>query len=104
MQIATAQAPVPAAIRTLFSLEQGKSRLVPDPRARAFYVVKVNKIVPGNAVLQPALIGQMQRELQTATGDDYVAQLLNAIREDMKVERNESAIKAEKQRLLTSGG
>jgi peptidyl-prolyl cis-trans isomerase D len=67
-------------------------------------VVKVNKIVPGNAVLQPALIGQMQRELQTATGDDYVAQLLNAIREDMKVERNESAIKAEKQRLLTSGG
>jgi peptidyl-prolyl cis-trans isomerase D len=104
MQIATAQAPVPPAIRTLFSLTQGKSRLVADPRSRTFYVVKVNKIVPGNALLQPALVGQMQRELQSASGDDYVAQLLNAIRQDMKVERNESAIAAEKQRLVTTGG
>jgi hypothetical protein len=55
-------------------------------------------------VLQPALIGQIARELQTAAGDDYVAQLLNAIRDDMKVKRNESAIAAEKQRLLTTGG
>jgi peptidyl-prolyl cis-trans isomerase D len=104
MQIATAQSPVPAAIRTLFSLTQGRSRMVAEPRARAFYVVKVDKIVPGNAVLQPALIGQIARELQTAAGDDYVAQLLNAIRDDMKVKRNESAIAAEKQRLLTTGG
>jgi peptidyl-prolyl cis-trans isomerase D len=104
MQIATAQAPVPPAIRTLFSLTQGKSRLVADPRSRTFYVVKVNKIVPGNALLQPALVGQMQRELQSASGDDYVAQLLNAIRQDMKVQRNESAIAAEKQRLVTTGG
>jgi peptidyl-prolyl cis-trans isomerase D len=104
MQIATAQAPVPPAIRTLFSLTQGKSRLVADPRSRTFYVVKVNKIVPGNALLQPALVGQMQRELQSASGQDYVAQLLNAIRQDMKVQRNESAIAAEKQRLVTSGG
>ena len=104
MEIATARSPVPPAIRTLFSLARGKSRMVEDPRSRAFHVVKVNKIVPGNALLQPGLISQMQGELRTALGDDYVGQMLNAIRADMKVDRNESAIAAEKQRLATTGG
>ncbi len=103
MEIATARTPVPPAVRTLFTLAQGKSRMVADPRNRAFYVVKVTKIVPGNALLQPGLISQMQGELRTAIGDDYVGQMLNAVRAEMKVERNESAIAAEKQRLATTG-
>jgi peptidyl-prolyl cis-trans isomerase D len=104
MAIATARTPVPPAVRTLFTLTQGKSRMVADPRARAFYIVRANKIVPGNALLQPGLISQMQGELRTAIGDDYVGQMLNAIRADMKVERNEAAIAAERQRLATTGG
>lgn len=104
MEIATARTPVPPAIRTLFTLTQGKSRLVADARNGAFYVVKVNKIVPGNALLQPGLISQMQNELRSAVGQDYLAQMLNAIRADMKVKRNESAIAAEQQRLATTGG
>jgi peptidyl-prolyl cis-trans isomerase D len=77
--------------------------LVPDPQRRAFFVVKVNKIVPGNALLQPALISQMQSELQQALSQDYDRQFLNAIREEMKARRNESAIAADKQRITSTG-
>ena len=104
LQIATATSPVPAAIRALFTLGQGKSRLVPDPRNRSLFVVKVNKIVPGNALLQPAMIGQMQSELQQAASQDYAAQFLAAARAEMGVERNEKAIATQKQRLVSGTG
>jgi peptidyl-prolyl cis-trans isomerase D len=104
IQIATASGEVPPAMRTLFTLGRGKSRMVPDPQRRAFYVVKVSKITPGNAVLQPALIGRMQGDLQQALAQDYGNQFINAIRDEMKVKRNESAIAAEKARITTSGG
>ena len=103
LQIATAGGQIPPALQVLFTLAQGKSRMVPDPQRRAFFVVKVNKIVPGNAMLQPGLINQMQNELQQALSQDYDRQFLNAIRDEMKATRNEDAIAAEKQRL-TSGG
>ena len=104
MQIATATAPVPPAIRALFTLGQGKSRLVPDPRNRTFFVVRVSKIVPGNALLQPALISQMRNELQPSVSQDYAAQFLAAIRAEMEVRRNAEAIKAQKQRMATGTG
>jgi peptidyl-prolyl cis-trans isomerase D len=103
IQIATAGGQIPPALQALFTLGQGKSRLVPDPQRRAFFVVKVNKIVPGNALLQPALISQMQSELQQALSQDYDRQFLNAIREEMKARRNESAIAADKQRITSTG-
>ena len=103
MQIAMAESPVPPAIRTLFTVTEGKSKMVADAGNRAFYVVKVTKVVPGNALLQPGLIARMQGELQTAVGGDYVSQLVSALRADMKVERNEGAIAAQKQRLVSGG-
>ena len=66
-------------------------------------MVKVNKIVPGNALLSPALIGQMQNELQQAASQDYAQQFVAAIRADMKVKRNDKAIQAVKTRIATSG-
>ncbi|GAA4719738.1 peptidylprolyl isomerase [Sphingomonas lutea] len=103
IEIANANAVIPPAMRMLFTLPQGKSRMVADPRNGGFFVVKVNKIVPGNALLQPALIARMQTELQQAIGEDYAAQLINAIRADVKIKRNESAIAAAKQRMTASG-
>jgi peptidyl-prolyl cis-trans isomerase D len=101
MQIATAQGPVPPAVLTMFKIGQGKSQVAPDSQSRAFYVVKVNKIVPGNALLQPSLIARMQSELQGQIQADYVSQLISAIRAEMKVERNEKAIAAQRQRLAS---
>jgi len=103
MQIATATNPVPRPMQALFSLAQNKNRMVSDPQGRAFFVVKVNKIVPGNALLQPALISRMQNELREALSQDYGMEFLTALRADVEVRRNESAIAAARQRM-TAGG
>jgi peptidyl-prolyl cis-trans isomerase D len=103
IEIATATAQVPAPIQMLFTIAQGKSRSQADPQGRGFFVVKVNKIVPGNALLQPTLIGRMQNELQGAVSDDYAREFLAAIRAEMKLKRNDSAIAAMKARLASSG-
>ena len=104
IQIATARAPVPAPIKMLFTLAQGKSRMFPDPEGRGFFIVKVNKITPGNALLQPNLIGQMQSELQQGFSEDYGQEFLAAMRKELGVKRNEGAIQAFKNRMLNSGG
>jgi peptidyl-prolyl cis-trans isomerase D len=103
IQIATAKGPVPPAMQTLFTLTQGKSKIAPDPQGRALFVVKVDKITPGNALLQPTLISQMQNELQQSASDDYAREFVAALREEMKAKRNEAAIQALKTRLATSG-
>jgi len=103
IQIAMAQGPVPAPLKLLFSLGEGKSRMVPEEQGRGFYIVKVDKIVPGNPLLQPTLIGQMQNELQQTAGDDYAQQFLAAMRKELGAKRNESAIQALKTRMLSGG-
>jgi hypothetical protein len=46
----------------------------------------------------------MQNELQDALSQDYAQEFVAAVRADMKVKRNEDAIKAEKARITASGG
>jgi len=103
IQIATAQGEVPPVLRMLFTLGQGKSRMFPDPQGRGYFIVVVNKIVPGNAMLQPALIGQMQNQLQQSLSEDYARQFLAAIRMEVGTKRNEEAVQAVKSRLVNSG-
>jgi peptidyl-prolyl cis-trans isomerase D len=103
IQIAQSKGPVAPAIRTLFTLTAGKSRAVPDEQGRGFFVIKVDKITPGNALMQPGLIGGMSHELQRATEDEYARQFLAAIRANLKVKMNPAAITELKHRLLTGG-
>ena len=103
VQIAQANPEVVPALRTLFSLTAGKARMVTDTQGRGFFVVKVDKIIPANALAALPLIGQMRGELQQATSDDYAREFVAAIREDMKVRRNDSAIRALKQRFASAG-
>ncbi|HEX3677052.1 MAG TPA: peptidyl-prolyl cis-trans isomerase [Sphingomicrobium sp.] len=104
IQIAMARGPVPAPVKMLFALAQGKSRMFPDPQGRGFFIVKVDKITPGNALLQPSLIGQMQGELQQGLSEDYGQEFLAAMRKELGAKRNEAAIQGFKSRLLSSGG
>ena len=93
---------VPASVRMLFTLGQGKSRLVAEPQRQAFAVVKVNRIVPGNALTQPTLIGRVQNDFQEAIAEEYTRQFLSAVGQQIGVRRNEEAIAATKKRLSGS--
>jgi peptidyl-prolyl cis-trans isomerase D len=103
IQISQANADAVAPLRMLFSLAQGKSRMVADPRERGFFVVKTNKITPGNAMSNPLLIAQTQTEFQRAVSDELAQQMLAAMKADQSVERNEEAIAAARQRITGSG-
>ena len=50
IEIATAKAPVPPAMQSLFTVLQGKSKMITDPQGRGFFVIKVDKVTPGNAL------------------------------------------------------
>jgi peptidyl-prolyl cis-trans isomerase D len=90
---------VPAPVRMLFSLGAGKSRIVADPQQRGYSIVKVNKIVPGNAFNQPSLIGRVQNEFQEAVTEEYARQFMLAVRASVGARRNEKAITATKARI-----
>lgn len=94
LDLTRAQGQVPPPIRMLFNLGAGKSRLVADPSGQGFFIVKVDKITPGNAVTQPRLIGQLQRDFQRSASQEYAQQFLAAMRADVGVRRNEQAIAA----------
>jgi peptidyl-prolyl cis-trans isomerase D len=103
IQIADAQGNVPPAMKVLFTIGAGRSQMAPNPQG-GFFVVKVNKITPGNALLSPSLIGQVQNELNQSTAQDYAEQFVSDLKRQLKARRNESAIQAFRARLVSSGG
>ena len=103
LQISQADPATAAPLKMLFTLTQGKSRLVADPQGRAFYIVKTDKITPGNALSAPSLIAQTQAAFQQTASDELGAQLLAAMKADQGIDRNEDAIVAARQRITGSG-
>jgi peptidyl-prolyl cis-trans isomerase D len=104
IQISEAQGAAVAPLRLLFTTPAGKSQMAPNPQGGGFFIVKTNKITPGNAMTAPGLIGQVQGELSRSSSGDYAEQFLADMKRDMKAKRNESAIQAFKSRLVSSGG
>jgi len=100
LDISQAQGQVPAPIQMLFNLTQGKSRVVADAASGSFAVVKLNKVIPGNAALQPGLISQVQRDFQQATAVEYARQFMAAVRKQVGVKRDDEAIAEAKKRIL----
>ena len=103
LQIAQANANAAAPLRMLFSLAEGKSRLVADPGGRGYFIVKTNKITPGNAMSNPLLISRTQAEFQQAVGNELAQQMAAAMKADQGLERNEKAIAESRQRITGSG-
>jgi len=90
---------VPPPLRAIFSTAAGRTQVGADNEGRGFFVVKVNKIIPGNALNRPALIGQVQTEFGEPLSQEYAQQLLFAIRAEVGVKRNEAAIAEARKRM-----
>ena len=99
IQLTQPDVQVPAPVRMMFNLAPGKSRLVGDPQGQGYYIVKLTKVTPGNALLQPTLITQVQTEFQETAAEEYASQFLAALRKQLGVRRNEEAIAEAKKRL-----
>lgn len=103
IQLSQFQGNVPAPIAMLFSLGQGKARMVAGSQGEGFYVVKVNRVIPGNALNQPSIVGQTQQQMSDPLSQEYGQQFLNAMRGIIGVKRNEKAIQAAKTRISGTG-
>lgn len=103
LQMADQQGNVSPAMKLLFSTPAGKARSGGNPQAGGFFVIKVNKITPGNALMATSLIGQISGDIARSSQADYAQQFVNDIKRTLKVKRNESAIQAFRSRLLSSG-
>ena len=78
--------------------------MAPMPQGAGFFVIKVDQIIPGNPIMAPALIGQVESQLGQAMSQDYAQEFLASLKREMKASRNDSAIQAFKANLLKSGG
>ena len=104
IQLAQFRGQVPPPLAVMFSLTQGKIRTVGGSQGEGFYVVKLNKIIPGNAVAQPGLVASTQNQMQETVTQEYGQQFMNAMREAVGVKRNEKAIAETKARIAGGGG
>ncbi len=101
-QLAANGQQVPAPLALLFSMAEGTVKLLPGPRNRGYYVVALKDIVPGNVAANDPVIAAAQRELGQLAGREYAEALRRAIRAEVGVSRNETAIGAVS-RQLTGG-
>lgn len=101
LQLAQLQGRVPAPLQMLFSLAPGKARLVGAPDSQGYFVVKLNRITPGDASTQPNLIATVQGDFNRAAGEELAVQFLLAAQKSLGVKRNETAIADARKRLIS---
>jgi peptidyl-prolyl cis-trans isomerase D len=102
-EIARQGAQVPPALSMLFSMPRGKAKLIPAPNGSGWFVVYLDKIVPGNATGTPELIDAVKNQFAQVMGDEYARQFTAAMRAKVKAKRNEDAMKQLRQDLLGGG-
>lgn len=83
----------------LFSIGEGRAKVLQASATQGWSIVYLEKIVPGNITAEPALIQATQAELSRSLGDEYVQQFAAAIKADLGVRKNDSAIAALKRSL-----
>jgi len=93
-QLAAAGAQVPPPLGLLFSMAQGTTKLLPAPHNAGWLVVQLKTITPGAVAPGDAVVADTAKELGQLAGNEYVDALRLAIRAEVGVKRNETAIKA----------
>ncbi len=79
-------------IRMAFSMPAKKAKLLPDADRKGFYIVWLDKIEEHSAAGDPAALAGIRGALEQQVGPEYARAFVRAIRNDLKVTRNEAAI------------
>ena len=87
----------------LFSLPRGKARLLAAADARGWFIVYLDKIVPGDASTKPELPRAVRGQLAQILSDEYAQQFTGAIRGGMTEKRNDKALAKLRASMLGAG-
>ena len=99
IDVARAQQKIPAPLALLFSIPARHARVLEADEKQGWFVIWLDKITPGDITSEPGLIQATQAEIARSVGDEYVQQFAAAIKADLGVKKNESAISALKRSL-----
>ena len=91
---------VPAPLALMFSMAQGTSKKLEGPNDTAWFVIDLERVSVEKVASGDPIIEQTRRELAQSAGDEYFAQLVTAMREEVGVERNQSAVDAVRKLLV----
>ncbi|WP_338446195.1 SurA N-terminal domain-containing protein [Pelagerythrobacter marensis] len=99
-QLAAFEGRFPPPLALLFSMAQGTAKKLEAPEDSGWYVVDLDEIETGTVASDDPLLAQTKRELGPAIGSEYADQLRVALRKELGVERNATAIDAVRKQLL----
>ena len=91
---------VPPPLALLFSMAEGTTKKLDAGGNTGFFVVKVNDITMDDIAKDDPLIEQATRQMGPLIGEEYAEQLRLAMREELGVSRNPSAIEAVRKQLI----
>ncbi|NCN85933.1 MAG: peptidylprolyl isomerase [Sphingomonadales bacterium] len=94
------QGQVPAPISLMFSMAQGTAKSLAAPRDQGWFVVVLDKLNRGDASKREDLLTATKTQFKQVFGNEYTAQFINAMKEDIGVKRNEDALTAVKNQLI----
>ena len=104
IDLARAGERVPPPLALLFSMTPGSVKLLEAPARRGWFVVKLDRVIPGDAATTPGLIDATRSQLGGVVGEEYVEQFAKAAQAEVGVKRNASAIASLKARLAGGAG
>lgn len=89
----------PPPVSMLFAIAKGSVKLMAAPQHRGWYVVKAVDVIPGQIAANDPRLGEVKQQFVRVLSQEYYEQLIAAMRKDVGVKRNETAIKAVETRL-----
>ncbi|HEX8258250.1 MAG TPA: SurA N-terminal domain-containing protein [Allosphingosinicella sp.] len=103
IDIARPDQPPPPPLLMLFTLPEGKARILRAPGGQGWFVVHHEKRVPGNAASAPQLVDATRIQFERVLGEEYAEQFGRAVEAGMDIERKPEALGAVRRQLLGPG-
>ena len=94
------QGGVPPPLSLLFSMAENTAKTLKAPQDQGWFVVSLNEIVEGDASNRKDLLDATTQQFQGVLQNEYAEQFIAAMKADVGVERNDSALATERDRLL----
>ena len=94
------QGQVPPPLTLMFSMAEGTAKTLRAPQNQGWFVVQLDNIIEGDAASREDLLTATKQQFQQVFGNEYTEQFINAMKADVGVERNDSAISALKNQLV----
>ncbi len=94
---------VPPPLSLMFAMSEGSAKTLKAPRDQGWLIVILDDIIEGDASDRPDLVESASEQFNRFLGQEYAFQFIAAMKADVGVERNDSAIKALKDRLSGRG-